>query len=345
MESQQKPKINYSSLDLIVFAWDKRKLLALAGVLAIVLSILVSYQITPLFKSEVVLFAPSSASPTKYLFSNNYVSRLGLLSFGEEEQVEQMMQILASNELRDRIIDQYNLVEHYQIDTAQQYHKTKLYQKYNGSISTRRTKYLSIVVEVLDEDPVMAANIANSISQQVDTIINRIHRDRAIVALEVISDQKDEIVHKLAQLEDSLRYLHAHGMFHYENQTERLAEAYAYALKDGNMAGAQRVKKAMDDIVPYASKYITIRDRSNYYKAQLNYIEQRYYEARIEAEQILPQKYVVDWAVPSDKKDSPKKSIIVFTSTMATVIFAYILLLILDAIKKYKAQTLGKTED
>ena len=42
---------------------------------------------------------------------------------------------------------------------------------------------MSIIIEVLDKDPVTAANIANDISNLVDSTMNRIQRDRAMHCL------------------------------------------------------------------------------------------------------------------------------------------------------------------
>ena len=59
----------------------------------------------------------------------------------------------------------------------------------------------------------------------------------------------------------------------------------------------------------------------------------RYREARLEAEQNLPYKFVVEEAFPSEKKAYPKKSLIVIVSTFASLLFALIVLIVIDNIK------------
>ena len=56
-------------------------------------------------------------------------------------------------------------------------------------------------------------------------------------------------------------------------------------------------------------------------------------QARLEAEQSLPYKFVVEQAYPSEKKAYPKKSYIVIVSTFASLLFALIVLIIIDNIK------------
>ena len=63
-------------------------------------------------------------------------------------------------------------------------------------------------------------------------------------------------------------------------------------------------------------------------------LRQRYKEARVEAVQNLPHKFIVDRAYPSEKKAYPKKSIIVILSTMTSFLFTLILLIIIDSINE-----------
>jgi uncharacterized protein involved in exopolysaccharide biosynthesis len=68
-------------------------------------------------------------------------------------------------------------------------------------------------------------------------------------------------------------------------------------------------------------------------------LKQKYIQAKVEAEQQLPQKFVVDSASPSDRKDYPKRSLIVMQSALSAFILGYILLLIIYIIQKNKSVT------
>ena len=59
----------------------------------------------------------------------------------------------------------------------------------------------------------------------------------------------------------------------------------------------------------------------------------RYNEARLEATQNMPHKFVVERAVAPEKKAYPNKSLIVIVSTFASLLFALIVLIIIDNIK------------
>lgn len=336
MKEDKKYKFNFNSVDLILFAWNKRVPLIIIGVLAAIISVIVSYQITPLFRSQVVLFAEPDVSLSKYLFSYNYVGRKGMLSFGEEEETQQLLQILNSNQIRDRIIDKYNLMEHYEIDPTHKYKRTLLYEAYNGHISFRRTKFLSVVINVMDKDPVIAANMANDIANLVDTITSGILKERAMIGFRIVEQQIEDLKKKIKACEDSINILNKLGIGHYEAQSERLIQAHSNALREGNMEGVKRLEKQLARLAEYGSAFVSVRDRNNYYKRQLSGLNTKYIEALVEAEQALPHKYVVDYAYPAEKKSYPKKSIIVLTSVIATFLLSFIILLIIDIVRKAK---------
>jgi tyrosine-protein kinase Etk/Wzc len=103
-------------VDLLIYIWKKKTILAVVGLIAGIASIIISLLITPMFKSTVIMFPTSNASVSKDLLSQNYSGRQSVHGFGEEEQAEQLLQILNSEPIRARIIEKYNLMEHYEIE-------------------------------------------------------------------------------------------------------------------------------------------------------------------------------------------------------------------------------------
>ncbi|MCC6838055.1 MAG: hypothetical protein IT234_05905 [Bacteroidia bacterium] len=71
-------------------------------------------------------------------------------------------------------------------------------------------------------------------------------------------------------------------------------------------------------------------------RKQLNLLKSKYDEAKVDAEQILPQKFIVSNAYPAEKKSYPVRWIIVVVSTMATVLIAMITILLIENIKQVR---------
>src|SRR3954468_6868116 len=65
--------------------------------------------ITPKFKSSVIFFPSSTNSISKAILEESVSEKQDILAFGEEEQAEQMLQILNSDDIRLAIINKYDL--------------------------------------------------------------------------------------------------------------------------------------------------------------------------------------------------------------------------------------------
>ncbi len=336
MAEEKKKDFKFSSVDLITFAWEKRIPLIIISAVAAIVSIIVSFQITELFKSTVVLFPAPSTSVSKALLSDQYAGSQALLAFGEEEQAEQLLQVLGSDQIRNRIIEKYNLMDHYEIEPDQKFRYTTLQNKYKKLINAKRTKYMSIEVNVLDKDPVIAANIANDIAMLIDSTMNAIQRDRAMLALRTVEREYYDLDRQIRGLEDSLNVLRSLGIYEYESQSEVMNDAYATAIAEDNRRAIPILEKQLKLLAQYGGAYVSIRDFLQYEKEHLSELKAKYVEARVEAEQNLPHKYVVDYAYPAERKTSPKKSFIVFSSTLAAFFFAYLALLIISIIRNNK---------
>ena len=144
--AEEKSQFNFESTDLILYIWKRKIPLILITLAAAIISTLVSFTITPKFRSAVVLF-PASASPvSKSLLQTNYQDRVGMLGYGEEEQLERILQVLHSDEIRDSIVHKYNLMEHYEIDKDGAFPITKLSALYSSNIKYSRTEFNSIII-------------------------------------------------------------------------------------------------------------------------------------------------------------------------------------------------------
>lgn len=324
----------FSAVDLVVFAWEKRIPLIIVTVIAAVISIIVSFSITPLYKSTVVLFPAPALSVSKTLLSDNYSVRGGLLTFGEEEQADQLLQVLNSDEIRSRIIEKYDLKEHYEIDPDTKYPRTALNQQFKKNITFRRTEYMSVLIEVMDRNPEMAANIANDIAALIDTTMNIIQNDRATMALHIVEKEYEEIHKELKKLEDSLKTLQKMGIHDYESQSEVVNDAYAIAVSEGNLKGAEKLQERLDQLAEYGGAYVSVRDQLVYEKDKLSHLKTKLIEARVEVEQDLPHKFVVDKALVPERKAYPRKSVIVVVSTFSAFVLGLILLIIIDNLRK-----------
>lgn len=336
MAKDNNTNFKFTSTDIVLFAWEKRIPLLIISLITIVVSTFVSYRLTEMFKSTVVLFPASAASSSKYLLSNQYYGRQTLYEFGEEEQCDQLLQILNSDVIKNRIIEKYDLYTHYEIDPDSKHSQFEMNKRYRGNIRFRRTKYTSVVIEVLDKVPAKAADIANNIADLIDSTMNDIHRKRTLAGFKSVEQEFMTSNLMIKEMEDSLKVLQKLGILDVEYQTKELTLSYSRALIENNETAAKIINNKIRLLEKYSGVFNSLTESLEYEYSRRNVLKIKYAEAKVDAEQMLSYKYVVDEATPADKKSYPKKSLIILQSTFSAFILAYIILLLLDIIRKGK---------
>lgn len=316
MSKQNEQGMNFSSVDLLIYIWNRKVILLIVSIIAAVTSIIVSLAITEKYESIVVMFPTTGASISKSLLSANYTGRQDAYGFGEEEQAEQLLQVLNSEEIRNRIILKYNLMEHYGIDPSEKYPYTKLANQYTDNIKFRRTDLMSVEIKVLDSDPQIAADIANDIAALIDTVYNTMKQERAKAAFELVKAEYAKAERSVRDLQDSL-----------QNVGNKISASLAFS---GGSSTSQLVRA----LAANGGSFLTLTTHLNHETERLSDLRQRYQEASVESIQELPHKFIVDQAYASEKKAYPKRSIIVIVSTAAAFLFTLILLIIIDSIQQ-----------
>ena len=189
--------LDNTSLLKLIYKW--RKKIILVSFVAAIIAAVISLFITNKYKSEVILFPTMNLSTGKALL-NEYND---FLEIGAEEELEHMMQILQSNEIINRVVEKFDLINHYDIDTSNEKYYVDLMKKYQRNVESSITKYSSIRISVLDEDPQMAADIANEIAALIDTVMNNLQNNMAQQGYQSLLKDKDFVLSEIKKLAPS----------------------------------------------------------------------------------------------------------------------------------------------
>ena len=247
-----------------------------------------------------------------------------------------MLQVLNSDEIRDKIIDKYDLLTHYEIEEDAKYKYTKLHREYENNVTFKRTKFMSVEINVLDHDPDTAAMIANDIAALLDTVKNRMRREIAVQALKIVEDEYNNQLAYINQLDDSLKLIRSYGIINVRAQTDRLTEQMATAILEGKKSAALSLKSKLDTLSKYAGVFTNIEEQKLLENERLVLIRSKYREAQVDAERSLQHKFIVNNAVPAEKKSYPIRWLIVVISTFATFLLTLTIILFLESLKTVK---------
>ncbi len=341
MEQRENRDRVFDSSNLIVYIYSYRKPLIIVTLIAIVLAAVFSGPafVPPKYESTVTIFPTTTNSLSKALLPQQFAgTSQDILEFGEEEQAEQLLQILNSDEIRNRIIERYDLLHHYKIDTYSKYVKTKLYKTYDENISFRRTEYMSIEINVLDTDSKMAAMIANDINSLLDKVKNRILTDRAKKGLKIIKREYLALKDEIKSYEDSLVTLRYKGVHDYETQSAALSEQLATAIieKGTNSQAVEAIEKKLDILAKYGGIYVSLRDELQHLREEQVKLKTKFDQATVDVEETLPASFKVNEAFPAEKKSYPIRWLIIALATVGTLVVTLVIILIYDTIKSSK---------
>jgi len=112
-ENKTVQDLNMKSQSLLLFLWNKRRVLIFITVGSALASLVISLLIKPLYLSSAIVFPAATSSVS---FSEQRNAKAAAMDFGEEEQAEQLVQILQSSRIRDKVVAEFHLMEHYKIN-------------------------------------------------------------------------------------------------------------------------------------------------------------------------------------------------------------------------------------
>jgi uncharacterized protein involved in exopolysaccharide biosynthesis len=330
-------KSHDSSLDssnLLVFFYRWKWVIIIICFVAAILSSIASLLIEEKYQSSVIMFATEQHSIGEQFLED--IKRKDLLEYGEKDDAERLLQILNSDQIRNTIIEEYDLWEDYDVDSTEAGAHSVIHKEYNSNVTAKLTRFGSIQIDVLDKDPVQARNMCDKIAALADTVSNQLRSDRARKALEYCRISYEDLQAEIQELEDSMAALHRLGVYDYLTQIEGLNEQYATALGKGQVQRAQDVHVQMEKVSEYGSIFNKLQALINAAYNREAVLKKRFDLMYIDVNSNLPSKFVVDSAAVSDKKAYPIRWLIVVMSVASAFVFIVMFLLIWDNLKRLR---------
>jgi uncharacterized protein involved in exopolysaccharide biosynthesis len=317
----------FDSSNLLVFLLKWKKQLIIVCGVAAVLSAVVSLIIPEKFESTYVFFPAYSGSISKGVMTEDAGAKNDIVQFGEEEQAEQMLQILNSEWIRGKVVNKYDLYNHYELFEDVEYRNTKLVKKWEDNVSFKRTEFQSIEIRVLDTDKQMAADIANDVAALVDSAKNRMIHERAGQAFLVIEKEYLTMEKRMAIIDDTLRWLGSKGIANAEKQAEMLSQEYYKAIGRNDSRASKILKDQLDTLGKYGPFQEKLIDQREFDMERLFLLRAKYEELRVDMNQNVTHKFTVNRAWPSEKKAYPIRWLIVVISTISSFILGVLVII------------------
>lgn len=326
---------NFNSEDILSFLWAKRKIIIICTFLGVVGSVVFSYMITELYKSTAIVY-PARTSSVSLVTQTNPDENV--MNFGTEDEAEQLLQILMSRRVKGRIVELFDLYEAYEIDKDDPHRNSKLSKMYDERFTFERTKYGSVKIEVLDEDPEKAMLMANKIVDLLDSAKNSMIQERAMFQYEIVKEKYELLKRKSDFYIDTLNKLQNLGVI----ISDTRGELYSALANSQSQVERDYIREQIDVNNKYGSVYDGFKKKMDQQLEILSEMQLVFEQAETDANSKFTHKFIVELAEKADKKAYPVRWLIVVITTISVFLFTVLVLLILNKIKELqREQNLG----
>lgn len=328
--TQEKRTYYFELVDVVKFLLKYKKPLSIISISAAIVGIVFSspWFIKPLYNSTAIFYPSTNNSISSALLSDTRVSAKDPLEFGEQATAQQFIQMLESDNLKNRVIENFNLREHYKIEETDAEKNYKMGNLYKKKISVRKTPYASIEVSVLDEVPEKAAEIANGIVVLLDSVKTEVQKRVALQALAIIEQQYKNKEAEVNQIKQTMRDLGAKGVYSFEEQSKGLTEL---AGKGGNL---EYIKKQQASLALYGSDALSSQETLVLELEKLSDLRKKLEQANVDVNATLSNVFILQHATKAEKKAYPVRWLIVVVSMVGSFILGCIVLLFTEKIRQ-----------
>ena len=311
MESQ----FNQIKIMQLLIKWKVHLLLIF--IITVILSAIFSGPsfITPKFKSYAIVYPSNTAS------------------YSDESETEQMLQIFQSNDIRDSIIEKFNLSEHYKIDRNIKYFYTNMIKEYSQNVTINKTLYEGVNIEVMDKDPQLACDMINAIINFYNLKVKKLQHDKYKEVVNIYKEMMELKLKEIDSIERKLTGLRTeYNILDFATQTREVVRGFLGTV-DGDNAryiNKKEVESLKEKLEKEGSHFIIYDQNLYYLLGNYNFYKKEYDEALKEINKNYTYTNIITNPFPADKKSYPVRWLIVVISALSSFFVSLIVILIIE---------------
>ena len=158
---EQENEFNTGSLYHLAIKW-RWHLIAIAIISGLAATVFSSASfIEPKFKSTAVVYP------------------VNIVPYSNESATEQLLQLFQSADVKNKIIEKFDLSNHYGLGDNSKEPNSKLILEFNDNVSINKTEFESVSIEILDKDPIKACAIVNELITETNLKLRQLQREKS----------------------------------------------------------------------------------------------------------------------------------------------------------------------
>ena len=249
--------------------------------------------------------------------------------YSKESESEQMLEDLRSNDIKFKMIDAFQLDKVYGIGRDIPHYKSYIINEYDENVSFKKTEFESVEIKVRDQNPQRA-------SDMVDSLIVFFHqlkkqqRNYKFMEIAVIAERDLKI--KNAEIDSLSKVLtqltEEYGLLDYDTQVE----AATVGLMDAaaNRGDTKPAKEIINSLKTKGLEFNRLHKQLQSAEHTADSLRLRYDYGVSQGTKDITYTIVVERPFPADKKSYPVRWLIVFLSTVATLLASIVTVVTID---------------
>lgn len=330
--------------------WRKRKFIFWNTVIVGIVSIIVSLLLPKWYSSKAVVISSGGGSA-------NFLSMLSGIPMGDfglsniNEDISNYIAILESRGVREKIVNEYNLVKRYDVKDLEY-----AIDALAGNVELKVSNEGALSITTLDKDPVIARDLALSFLSKLDSVNRKLAMEKGFFNRQFFEQRLSQNRKDLTAAEDELKaFQQLYGIIDIPGQLTAVIEGYAqvYAekirkeaelkvaqttfsnkdpkvmelkalvkeldnrLSEMNFKGDdQKVLLAFKEMPELGLQYARIFREVKIQEKILEYLTPQYEQARMEETKNIPSLQILDSPQIAIHKTKPKRMLIVIGATL-----------------------------
>lgn len=295
----------------LIIKWKKHFMII--TLVSIITSVIFSsaFFIRPIYKSFAIVY-PSNIIP-----------------YSSETPSEQLLQLLESADIRNSVINKFNLAAHYDIDTTAKSGHHDLISAYQSNVEVKRTQFNSIEIKVYDTDAQIACDMVVEIINALNLKARSLQREKTKEVLAIVNNQLQTKKKQVDSVNSILQELRVkYQLLDYEVQVKEVTKSYLKALSSGTRKeNLKDIDALMRNLEEKGGEYYQMKETFDILLDSYNATKLEHGKVTSDLNKILTYSNIVSKPFPADKKSYPIRWMIILTSVVSANLFLLLILI------------------
>lgn len=273
------------------------------------------------------IFSSSAFIEPKFK-STAVVYPVNIVPYSNESATEQLLQLFQSADVKNKIIEKFELASHYGLGDNSKEPNSKLILEFNDNVSISKTEFESVNIEILDKNPEKACAMVNEIIVETNLKLRQLQREKSEEMHAMYARQLELKKQEIDTLKSQISKLRVDNNFiDVPTQTREVTRG-VISSKGGEAA------KMANTLQSLGAELTSLNTRLEAALSYYTKIKGTYDDITGDLNKELTYTNVVTKPFVADNKSYPIRWIIVVSSILASLFLGFIIISISEGKKK-----------